>query len=271
MNTFVKGSSVQSDCDDLENALLAAGKASAAGAALPVRAPGITEAYAIQRRVNESANMPVMVWKLGLTGAGVRETFGASEPTVGRLPASAIYSDRSEIAFVGAEMFAEAELVFEMGRDLPVQTQPYTRQDICAALKGIHAGIEIVRTRFVTSDLTLPLLIADNSMAHGLVLGRKLSSHWDDRFANISVTLTRSDGETISGSTAHVMGNPLDALVWLANWLRAHEGYALQREQLIASGTCTGATAIFANDVIRVDFDGAEAARVSLRAPDPRE
>lgn len=261
---------MQRDCDDLENALLAAAKMSAA-AALPVRTPGIAEAYAIQRRVNASTNMPVMLWKLGLTGAGVRETFGANEPTVGRLPASAICSDRSEIPFVGAEMFAEAELVFQMGSDLPLQSRPYTREDICAALKGIYGGIEIVRTRFVTSDLTLPLLIADNSMAHGLVLGRNLSSHWDNRFVEMPVTLVRSDGQAIDGSTAHVMGNPLDAVVWLANWLREHEGYALRREQLIASGTCTGATEIFANDVIRASFDGAEAARVSVRAPEQKE
>ncbi|MEO5596990.1 MAG: fumarylacetoacetate hydrolase family protein [Novosphingobium sp.] len=259
---------MKSDFDELEKALLAASRARGAAVPLPTICPTVPEAYDIQRRLIANARMPIMVWKLGLTGAGVREAFGASEPTVGRLCASAIYSNRSEIAFAGTEMFAEAELVFEMGRDLPMQDAPYTREDVCGALKGIYAGIEIVRTRFASSDLSLPLLIADNSMAHGLVLGRKLAAQWDNRFADIHVTLTRGADEVTEGGTARVMADPLDALVWLANWLRENESCTLQREQLIASGTCTGATEIFAGDTIRVEFDGIDGARVSLRVPD---
>lgn len=258
---------MQKSFDDLEDALLGAARAAGPAALLPEAELTLADAYGIQRRLFAGTNMPVMVWKLGLTGAGVREAFGASEPTVGRLSASAIYSDRSEIAFAGHEMFAEAELVFEMGRDLPMQDAPYTRDEVCSALKGIHAGIEIVRTRFVTSDLTLPQLIADNSMAHGLVMGRKLAVKWDDRFSDMPVTLARNSDEATVGGTARVMGDPLDALVWLANWLRVNEGCTLQREQLIASGTCTGATEIFAGDTIRVAFDGLDVARVELRAP----
>lgn len=257
---------MQNSFDDLETALLGAARAGGPPAALPEAEPTLADAYGIQRRIFARAGMPIMAWKLGLTGAGVREAFGASEPTVGRLPASAIYSNGSEIAFSGTKMFAEAELIFEMGRDLPVQDAPYTRDDVSSALKGVYAGIEIVRTRFVTSELTLPLLIADNSMAHGLVLGRKLAAQWDDRFADMPATLTRGTDEVVEGGTARVMGNPLDALVWQANWLRANEGCSLQREQLIASGTCTGATEIFAGDTIRVGFDGLEAACVDLRA-----
>lgn len=258
---------MQHSFDDLETALRDAARAAGPAASLPEVEPTLADAYGIQRRIFARAGMPIMAWKLGLTGAGVREAFGASEPTVGRLSASAIYSDCSEITFSGTKMYAEAELVFEMGRDLPLQDAPFTHDDVCSALKGIYAGIEIVRTRFVTSELTLPLLIADNSMAHGLVLGRKLATQWDDRFADMPATLTRGTDEAIEGGTARVMGNPLDALVWLANWLRENEGCTLQREQLIASGTCTGATKIFAGDTIRVGFDGLEAARVDLQAP----
>lgn len=257
---------MQNDINQLESALLSASRAKADAAPLPAIAPSLGEAYGIQRSVAANARLPIMVWKLGLTSSAAQERFGAAEPAAGRLPASAIYSDRSEIAFSGQEMFAEAELVFELGEDLPALDRPYTRADVCAALKGIYAGIEIVRTRFETSELTLPLLIADNVMAHGLVLGRKLASGWDDRFADIPVALTRAGEEAVEGRTSRVLGNPLDAVVWLANWLRNNEACSLQREQLIASGTCTGATEIFAGDTVRVDFDGAEGARVSLRA-----
>ncbi|HET9630353.1 MAG TPA: hypothetical protein VFP14_12815 [Novosphingobium sp.] len=257
---------VEHSYPDLEGALLAAAREPVAPVPLPAAAPSCGEAYAIQRAVSAASRMPVMVWKLGLTGRGGREAMGASEPVVGRLPASAIYCDRSEIRFSGAEMFAEAELVFELADDLPDQAAPYTRADLCRVIKGLYAGIEIVRPRFATSDLPLPLLITDNVMAHGLVLGRRLATEWDERFADLPVTLTRAGEAPVAGSTALVMDNPLDAVVWLANWLREHEGISLGREQLVASGTCTGATEIFRGDTISVSFDGAEGARITLGA-----
>jgi 2-keto-4-pentenoate hydratase len=256
---------VHHDVAELERQLLKAAAAPYEGAPLPRPGPTLAQAYAIQRKIAACGNLPVMVWKLGLTGREARDAFGADEPTIGRLVASAIYCDRSDVDFVGAEMFAEAELIFEMGDDLPMQDRPYTRDDLCGALKGVYAGIEIVRTRFETSELPLALLIADNSMAHGLLLGRKLAGGWDDRFADLPVSLTRNDEAPVNGSTARVMGNPLDALVWLANWLRENEGSSLRREQLIAAGTCTGVTEIQAGDTIRVTIDGIESARVTLR------
>lgn len=254
----------------LEESLAAASRSPAQPAPWPTEEPTLDQAYDVQRRMMTAASLPIMVWKLGLTGEGPREAYGAAEPAVGRLPASAIFNDRSDIAYRGNEMYAEAELVFEMGADLPALDRPYTRDDVAGALMGVYAGIEIVRTRFATSDLTLPLLVADNVMAHGLVLGRKLAHGWEDRFADMPVALARGPNgawaETVEGSTTRVMGNPLDALVWLANWLRKNEGCSLTREQLVASGTCTGATNIFAEDTVRVDFDGVEGVRVTLRA-----
>lgn len=263
--------------DTLALSLIDATRASARPVPLPAEPDGLTldKAYAVQRRTMAAANLPVMVWKLGLTGDAPRAAMGAREPAVGRLPASAIYSDQAAIAYRAPEMYAEAELVFEFGHDLPAHDRPYTRAEICAALKGIWAGIEIVRTRFATSDLPLNLLVADNVMAHGLVLGRKLADGWDERFAAMPATLVRTDRageeERVAGDTARVMGDPLGAVVWLANWLRANEGRSLQREQLVAAGTCTGATEIFAGDKVCVGFDGVEAARVTLLEHDEKE
>ncbi|MEJ2459141.1 MAG: hypothetical protein P8Y58_13780, partial [Novosphingobium sp.] len=112
---------MQDNQSDLETALLSAPPG--VGIALPTQWPNTNQAYAIQRRNAASCGLPVMVWKLGLTSQGARDAFGASEPIVGRLPASAIYSDNSEISFYGPEMYAEAEVVFELGEDLPDQAE----------------------------------------------------------------------------------------------------------------------------------------------------
>lgn len=229
----------------------------------PEVVPALDVAYDVQRSLHERSGLPVMVWKLGLTGDEVRRAFGAESPIVGRLPSSEIYADRSSMMFLGAEMYAEAELVFELGKDLPPKRTPYDRKAVAAALKGVYAGIEIARSRFSDSDLPLGLLVADNSMGHALVLGRKLSPGWLDEYSAMEVSLERNGAETVNGSAANVMGNPLDALTWAANWLCENEG-GLRREQLVASGACTGATRIYPGDKVVARFGTIGDVQISL-------
>ena len=235
-------------------------------ASVPAEDVTLGDGYAIQRSLHSRSQMPVMVWKLALTAPAPREALGAVEPVVGRLPASAIYTSRSEIRFAGAEMYAEAELVLELGEDLPPVAAPYTRDSVSSALKGAYAGIEIASTRFRHSELPLGLLVADNAMAHGLVLGERLADGWEHHFADWPVSLSRNAEPAIQGSTARVMGNPLDALVWLANWLCENGEGGLRREQLVATGSCTGITQIFPNDTLTAGFGANEAVRVTVSA-----
>jgi len=247
---------------DLGDAL---GRAQSGGLAVkpPSFIPTVAEAYVIQRRLFARRDLPVMVWKLGLTAEAPRTALGSADPVVGRLAASAIYVDRSEVRPFGAEMYAEAELVFELGEDLPPRARPYEVEEVAAAIKGIYAGIELATTRFAASDLVLGHLIADNCLGHGLVLGDRIEQRWLGAFADMGVELERAGHAVAAGSTAKVMGSPLAALTWLANWL-ATEEEGLKCEQLVASGNCTGITEIFPGDVINVRFPGWGQARVTV-------
>ena len=53
----------------LEQVLRDAAQSPYSAAKLPRHVPTIEEAYAVQRNVYTSSNVPVTVWKLGLTGA----------------------------------------------------------------------------------------------------------------------------------------------------------------------------------------------------------
>lgn len=247
----------------LETLLLEA-RARSAALPLPPVSPSLTEAYEVQRALMRATNLPVMVWKLGLTSPPAREAFGASEPAVGRLPASAILNHGTEARQVWPETFAEAEIVFELGADLPPTDAPYTRESVLPAIKAIYGGIELAAPRYATSDLPLGLFVADNAMGHALVLGKRLAPAWEDRFADMAVDIL-VDGEVQEhGSTTRVMGNPLDALVWLANWLCDNGEGGLRREQLVTSGSCTGATPVMAGQTVTATFGGIDAVRVTL-------
>lgn len=253
------------DAGDLSNALVAA-RIQSSPLPQPESDIGLDSAYAIQRKVHAASGLPVMVWKLGLTTEGARSAFGATEPAVGRLPASAIYCNGSEIRFSAPETYAEAELIFELIDDLPPQPHPYTRETVIPAIGALYAGIEICSTRFAQSDLPLGWLIADNVMAHGLVLGKKLAQGWDDRFSNCPVSLVRNEEEPVAGSTVRVMDDPLNAVVWLANWLCKNGEGGLRREQLVAAGSCTGITEIHAGDRVSIAFNDTKSAQIILLA-----
>lgn len=245
-------------------ALLLDARARSATLPLPEVSPPLSEAYRVQRALMNRTNLPVMVWKLGLTSPPAREAFGASEPAVGRLAASAILNSGTESRHVWPETFAEAEIVFELGADLPPTGAPYTRATVLTAIKAIYGGIELAAPRYETSDLPLGLFVADNAMGHALVLGKRLAHTWQDSFADMAVDILVDGAVQEHGNTARVMGNPLDALVWLANWLCENGEGGLRREQLVTSGSCTGATQVKAGETITATFGGIDAVRVTL-------
>lgn len=248
------------------DSLLARARSTGNSVPLPAITLSLDEGYEVQRAVMQTSNLPVMVWKLGLTSTGAREAFGAEEPAVGRLAASAIMNNGTEVRHAWPKVYAEAEVVFELGLDLPPTGVPYTRESVLPAINAIYGGIELAASRFDTTNLPLGLFVADNAMGHALVLGKRLSTRWEDRFGDMPVTIATNGEVQENGSTVRVLGNPLDALVWLANWLCENGEGGLRREQLVASGSCTGATLVHAGDVIDAEFDGIDAARITLVA-----
>ncbi|MBF9149621.1 2-keto-4-pentenoate hydratase [Novosphingobium jiangmenense] len=231
---------------------------------VPDIAPSLAEAYDIQRAVFGTSGLPVTVWKLALTSDPVREQFGAAEPAVGRLSASAILNPGTEARQTWPELYAEAEIVFQIGQDLPPTGTPYTRETVLPAIRAVHGGIELAASRYLGSSAPLKLFVADNAMAHAIVAGSHLAAGWEPRFGALPVSI-QVNGELIeTGSSSRVMGNPLDALVWLANWLCENGEGGLRRDQLVSSGSCTGATPVKAGDVVTADFGDKQGARITI-------
>ena len=137
---------------------------------------------------------------------------------------------------------------------------------MCAlVVAGLHVGIELVTSRFASTDLPLGLLVADNCMADRLLVGDRVATGWEDRFADMAMRLCGPGDAITRGATSAVMGNPLLAIVWLANWL-AEQGMALEAGQFVSSGTCTGVTAVAPGDRVSVDLSCLGGAGVEFTA-----
>jgi 2-keto-4-pentenoate hydratase len=219
----------------------------------------LDQAYEIQAAATRLRRMATAAFKVGLTSLKAQRATGAAEPIAGRLTASDILRSPARISVRESDLrIVEAEVVFELGQDLPASKAPFTDAEVAKSIGAAFAAIEICNSRFRdVDDLSLAEIVADNSNADLIVVGERLTSLQQQALAGLSVTLARRGQPVIHGSTADVLGHPLKSVTWLANWLAAR-GEGLRRGQLIASGSCTGMAEVATNDVVVAMF-GTEA------------
>lgn len=226
-------------------------------------------AYRVQSKTVALLGAPVAGYKVGLTTPSAQMAMGWGHPIAGRLHARDLLRSPVQVAAGGFGRFAEAELLFEIGRDLDVGDSPFSEADIARSISGLFAGIEICASRYAHDDVTISELIADNANADLLVIGAQLASTWDARFAELPVILEREREEPVIGSTAAVLGNPLKSVTWLANWL-AGQGESLRKGQLVASGSCTGFTELHGPETLVARFGGIGEASVTIVPANPK-
>jgi 2-keto-4-pentenoate hydratase len=223
----------------------------------------LDEAYEIQAALMSLRGTPLAGFKLGLTNEKAQRAADTFSPIVGRLAANDIYRGSARIALPRKHLrIVEAELVFELGSDLPAGHAPYSEQRVITSLSRVFAGIEVCNTRFEDNiEPSLARLVADNSNADLIVVGDPLSAADLAGLSDLAVTLQWRGHPDVKGSTRNVLGNPLRALTWLANWL-ARRGEGLKRGQLVSSGSCTGMTELSEHDCVTACFGSG--ARVSV-------
>ena len=215
----------------------------------------LNEAYEIQRAAAQLRSLSNAGFKIGLTSASAQRGAGAAAPIIGRLAYADLRLSQTRIALrPGHLRVVEAEVLFEVGSDLPAAHAPFTVERVAESICAAFAGIEVCDTRFISCDeLPLALIVADNSNADLVVKGDRLPEDHVKALADLPVTLERRGQPAIRGSTASVLGHPLRSVTWLANWL-AQRGEYLQRGQLISSGSCTGIVEAAVDDIVVATF-----------------
>lgn len=231
------------------------------GASLPDGDIALAAGYAVQAAL--FGDGAIAGWKIGLTGSGARAAMDAQEPVAGRLATDAMSRSPAILPINGREHYVEGELVVQIARDLAEPHRRYAPQEVAAAIGAVHVGIEVVTSRFASDDLPLGLLVADNCMAYRLVIGDRIADGWDERFSVHPAILSRAGDAIAEGCTSNVMGGPLLAVTWLANWLTAH-GDGLRAGQMVSSGSATGVTPVRAGDRILFSLPDVGSAQVDF-------
>jgi 2-keto-4-pentenoate hydratase len=215
----------------------------------------IADGYAIQEAFAKAWNVPVAGYKVGCTSAESQRILGSPGPFTGRVfRPFRLDSPATISASAFHRVGIEAEFAFTLAADLPPRGQSYEREEVAGAVAALHAAIEIVDSRWTDwIGVGVPHIVADNGANGALVLGPAAREWRAFDLPEQTATLLFDGKVQASGKGAAALGNPLDALVWLANDLSAR-GYGLKSGDAVTTGTCTGLTFASAGMTIVADL-----------------
>ncbi|MDW8803857.1 fumarylacetoacetate hydrolase family protein [Streptomyces scabiei] len=197
----------------------------------------IDAAYAVQQELTERrlADGGVVVGrKIGLTSPAVQKQLGVDQPDFGVLFAD---MDVSALREVPSQRLlqpkAEAEIAFVLGEDLI--DGDFDAARVRGAVDYAVAAIEIVDSRIAAWDIRLTDTIADNASSGLFVLGghRVTLDAFEPREATMRMYV--EDDLVSVGDGAACLGDPLNALAWLARTCQAY-GAPLRAGQVVLSG-----------------------------------
>ncbi len=197
----------------------------------------LSAAYAVQHTLGTqrvAAGAKVVGHKIGLTSKAVQDQLGVSQPDFGLLYEDMAYQGGQVVPFNAVlQPRVEAEIGFVLAQDLT--DGPLDAERIRAAIAYAVPALEICGSRIENWDISFGDTVADNASAGAYVIG---SSHKTlDEIEPKSVEMEMSiNGEVVStGTGAACLGDPLDAVAWLA--LQARQlGQPLRAGQVVLSG-----------------------------------
>lgn len=225
----------------------------------------LESAYAVQE-INTrhwlDAGRRLVGRKIGLTSKAVQEQLGVDQPDYGML--------FHDMACVDGEAIdtgrllqpkIEGEVAFMIGDDL--DAGPLTSADVINAIDWATAAFEIVDSRIADWKIGILDTIADNASSGLFVLGTELHP-LDGLDLRLCGAVLERFGEPVSvGAGAACLGNPLNAVLWLARKM-IEVGQPLRRGDLVLSGALGPMVAVRPGDAFELRINGLGSVRTSF-------
>jgi 2-keto-4-pentenoate hydratase len=225
----------------------------------------VSDAYAIQTRIiarRVEGGERIVGRKVGLTSAAMQAQLGVAEPDFGVLLESMALPSGARLAMdtlIAPRI--EAEFAVRMGRDLsgPKVTVAQARD----AVAEVMLALEIIDSRIVDWRIGLVDTIADNASSARVVLGSPVVATPELLLGLPHAQLEYAeDGEVVDGGPGSaVLGDPIQAVVWLARRLSAF-GIALNAGDVVITGAVHASRPIQAGTELSAWSEGFSAVSV---------
>jgi 2-keto-4-pentenoate hydratase len=205
---------------------------------------GVADAYRIQRDLfthHDRAGRRIVGRKIGLTSLAMQRQLGIDSPDFGSILDTHVFESGGAVSRSGLRMIApklEPEVAVVLER--PLSGTGITAKDVRAATGEVVAVMELIDSRVRDWRIGLADTISDNASCLGVIVGdrRRLDEVGD--LSELPVTFSRDASVEQLGTGSAVMGNPFEAVAWLANEL-ARYGDALPVGELVLAGSFTAA------------------------------
>ena len=217
----------------------------------------VEDAYRIGLEVRDlklAAGRTVKGHKVGFTSKAMRSLVGATEPDYGFLFDDWFVPEGSVVPRARMNRpLVEQEIAFVMGARL--QGPSVNAADVIRATDFVLPALEIVDSRYNGRGKALLVdSISDAASCGFVVLGGNPARLTDIDVRRVSGSLSVNGDVMETGSAQAVMGNPVNAVAWLANKL-AEFDVAMEPGDVILSGSFVKAVPFDAGDSVLALFD----------------
>ena len=221
------------------------------------------QAYAVQDAVVRERG-EIAGWKVGAASP-------QTQPARAALTRDSVHvADANEAVQLPAAGFAvmgvEAELVYEIGTDLPTRATPYSPADVLAAVSAVHVGIEVCDTRYAAwAQQGEWSRLADQACHGALIVGSGTTDVDSVSPLGMGVSLSVNGAVAAQHDTwSNTAGDPLRLLVWLANEGAISLG-GLRAGQWVTTGSCTGTVMVTPGTTVVAYFPALGRATLHLK------
>ena len=171
--------------------------------------------------------------KVGLTNPVVQARAGVDEPDYGILLANMTFEsplERPASAYFHPKI--EAEIAFVLKSDI----LDADLASVEAAIDYVTPAMELVDNRYFSYRMGIVDTIADNAACEGIVTGSVRVPYGEIDLKEVEMVLYRGEEELTRGLGANVMGDPINAIQWLAE-TSLRIGKPLRSGEILLSGS----------------------------------
>ena len=217
----------------------------------------VDAAYAIQQENTahwEAEGRRLVGSKIGLTSRAVQKQLGVDRPDFGVLFADMIVAE-DETVTEGRVLQPkiEAEVAFLLDRDVDMEAP--TVADVLRAVAYAIPALEIVGSRITNWDIGIVDTVADNASSGLFILGGPVRRLDGLDLRALQMQMTRGEVVVSKGTGAACLGNPLNAMAWLAGEL-ARRKRPLRAGDVVLSGALGPMVAVNPGDAFETDIVG---------------
>lgn len=217
----------------------------------------VEDAYMIQK-INTAYRLSAggrrVGCKIGLTSPAVQKQLGVDQPDFGILFDDMGFEEGLPISPAKLQQpKIEAEVAFVLGRDLDMESPGLV--DVMRAIEFALPALEIVGSRIANWKIALVDTVADNASSSGYVLGSSPRTLAQLDLRDCAMNLQRNGAPASAGNGAACMGNPLNAVVWLARTMQ-RMGAPLRAGELVLSGALGPMVEVCPGDAFSAEIRG---------------